>query len=281
MNIFQRLWINLQLLFNDYAYCKLFRLEDYDIPKLGMESQGMDIYNNRYIIQGSDNTGKLPSLAIIDIKNKKIILEYELPFNGCHMNNINLGIKLNKDYLFPIFYISECRNKRRCYVVNVSKDLSSCDLIQEIYFDTKLHYKSLQCPFDWIVDHFENYIYTFGMTGNYGEMEICKFRLPVFNLKKRTFTDKDVLDSFTVQNCFTYQGTKIINGKLYAFSGLDTKEYPTYLHIINLQTHEVENRININGLSELEAIGHYEDGFISVNNAYNPTYTFLKIKEKI
>lgn len=274
----QDFWLNLQLLFGaKYAKCKLFRLNEYQTPKYGMESQGMDVFDDRYIFQGSDNTGKLPSLVVVDLKTKKIVSEYQLPkLKGCHMNNINIGSDQLSNSKYPILYISECRNKRRCYVVNPLSD-TVCDLMQEIYFDSKKHYGGGgKYPFDWFVDD-SSQIYTFGMTGVDGEMEICKFKLPSLDYLKRTFTDDDVIESFKIQNIYTYQGTKIIDGKLYAFSGLDTKECPTYLHVINLKTHKIEEKININGLGELEALGKYKNGFIAVNCAYNPTYNYIRI----
>ena len=278
MNIFQKFWINLQLLFKNYVIVKLFRLEDYGKPNYGMESQGMDILDNRYIFQGSDNTGKLPSLVIIDTKIKKIIGELILDLPKCHMNNINFGPKINQNAKWPTLYISECRNLRCCYVISVSADLSKYNLIQTIYFKSDKHYRGGQYPFDWFIDVDKKYLYTFGITDCNGEMEIIQFKLPYLRKKEITLTDADILDSFTINNCYIYQGSKIIDDRLYVLSGFDTKDCPTYLHVINLQNHFVEKRINITGLSELEALGKYDNGIVAVNCAYNPTYTFIKLK---
>ena len=278
MNIFQKLWVNIQLLFKDYATVKLFRLEDYDKPKYGMESQGIDTLDNRYIFQGSDNPGKLPSLVVIDTKIKKIIGELMLDLPGCHMNNINLGPKINKNARWPTLYISECRNLRRCYVISIGADLSEYSLIQTIYFNSDKHYQGGKCPFDWFVDTDKKYLYTFGMTGVEGEMEVIKFKLPPLRKKEIILTDTDILDSFIIGDCYIYQGSKIVGNKLYALSGFDTEDYLTYLHIIDLQNHSVEKRINIAGLGELEALGKYDNGITVVNCAYNPTYTFIKFK---
>lgn len=282
MNIFQKLWVNIQLLFKDYATVKLFRLEDCGKPKYGMESQGMDILDNRYIFQGSDNTGKLPSLVVIDTTLKKIIGELVLDFPGCHMNNINFGPKINQNAKWPTLYISECHNLRRCYVscyvISIGADLSEYSLIQTIYFNSDKHYQGGKYPFDWFVDTDEKYIYTFGMTGVDGEMEIIQFKLPSLRKKEITLTDTDILDSFIIGDCYIYQGSKIIGNRLYALSGLDTEDYPTYLHIIDLQNPSVEKRISIDGLGELEALGKYDNGMAVVNCAYNPTYTFIKFK---
>ena len=84
--------------------------------------------------------------------------------------------------------------------------------------------------------------------------------------------------SITLTDCDVYQGTKVIDGKLYALFGLGTKECPTYIKIIDIEKGVVERSIRIDGLGELEAIGKYEDGIIVVNCAYNPTYTFVKLK---
>lgn len=270
----QDFWLKLQLLFGaKYAKCKLFRLNNYQTPKYGMESQGMDIFDNRYIFQGSDNTGNLPSLVVIDLKTKKIINEYQFPFDGCHMNNINLAPNAATNSNFPTLYISECRKKHRCYVVELVNN--TYNLVQEIFFSSNNHYGGCKHSFDWFID--DKYIYTFGNTDIEGEIDICKFNLPSLKSAKCTFTDDDIIDSFKVQNLFVYQGTKVIDGKLYTFSGLDTKDFPTYLIVINLKTHEIEKKININGLGELEALGKYKKGFIAVNCAYNPTYYYIRL----
>ena len=263
----------LQLLFRDYATYKLFRLEDYGTPWLGMGSQGMDVLSDRYIFQGSDQDGKA-SLVVIDTKTKSILGEMLVPLEGCHMNNINIGRKYRRDDKFPMLYISECKNKRRCYVMRLENDANYYSLVQDIWFVSDSHYGKSQNAFDWFVDGY--YIYTFGMTGNEGEMEIIKFNLPT-HLGMVKLTDKDIISSFTIQDCHVYQGSKVIGGKLYAPFGLGTDEYPTCLKIIDLDNGIVERSINIKGLGEIEAISKYEDGFIVVNNAINPTYTYLKI----
>lgn len=268
--------ISVQLLFKPYATRKLFRLYDYGDLKYGMESQGMDMYQSRYIFQGSDNTGNLVSLAVIDAEKKKILGDFALKLPKCHMNNINIG-EMYRNEAYPSLYISECKNKQRCFIIVPNAKLDGYKLLQTIYFKSEKHYGGSKYPFDWFKG--DKFIYTFGMTGVDNEMEICKFPLPKVNDNTEViFTDKDIKDSFKIGNCCTYQGTKIVNGKLYALSGLDTKECPTYLKVIDLEKHKVEKDINIKGLEELEAISVYEDGFIVVNGAYNPTYTFLKLK---
>lgn len=268
MTTLQRLWINIQLLFRDYATCKLFRLEEFGKPKLGMESQGMDVIGDRYIIQASDNTGKNASIVLLDMNKKKIIREFDLGIN-CHVNNIN--------YVAPYLYISECKNEHRCLVYSYLSPQLSANHISTLTYSGR-HYGNCKNAFDWFVH--DNFIYSYGMTDVDGEVEVLKFKKPSWKAMFYTYHDKDILTSFKVQGCYVYQGTKVVNGKLYALSELDADKYPTLLKIINLDTGEVERSIKIKGLGELEALGKYEDGIIVVNCATNPTYTFVKLKEK-
>lgn len=265
MNILQRLWVNTQLLFRDYATLKLFRLEDYGKPKYGMESQGMDVVDDRYIIQASDNTGKNASVVVIDMIDKKIVYETMLGFHS-HVNNVNA----TDDML----YISECKGKQRChgYISQIPIFYREPAFILSY---RGVHYDNCKNAFDWFVDG--KFIYTFGMADGYGTIEVLKFKKP-YAVGNKTLSDKDILHSFTLTDCHVYQGTKVIDGKLYALFGLGTKDCPTYIKIIDIEKGVVERSIRIDGLGELEALGKYEDGIIVVNCAYNPTYTFVKLK---
>ena len=49
------------------------------------------------------------------------------------------------------------------------------------------------------------------------------------------YTDADVIDSFVLSDMSIYQGSKIINGLLYAPVGYGTSEFPGYLKIVNIE----------------------------------------------
>ena len=267
VNCFQRLWINIQLLFIDYSKCKLFRLNDIAVPNYGMESQGMAVYQDRYIIQGSDNTGKCGSIAVADTKTHRIVYEYKFMTQN-HVNNINCDKATGR------LYVSECRNKHLCYVLSFDQYFNLMSCVQKIKY-SGAHYGNCTHSFDWFID--KDYLYTFGGTGAKGEMEILKFKKPTKNIWP-TLTDKDIIHSVIVQDCYVYQGTTVINGLLYALFGLDTPDAPSQLKIIDLSTGVVLKTIPLKGIGEPEGISQCEDGVLIVNCAYNPTYTFIKIK---
>lgn len=127
---------------------------------------------------------------IIDNNLKKIIAEYDLGLPNCHMNNINIGEKLNSDSKFPLLYISECRNLHRCFIINIKNDLSGFNIIQTITFKSNYYFSGCKKSFDWFV--YDNYIYAFGNTGIEGEIEIVKFKMPPLYKKEYVFTDDDV-----------------------------------------------------------------------------------------
>ena len=278
-------WTNLQLFFGKhFATYKLFRLKTYANLKYGMASQGMDMIDNRYIVQGSDNENENASFVIFDIVKKKLIAEFQFEFPS-HINNINIGGYLNDTSSWPLLYISECRCQHRCFVVNVRNDLSGFDIIQTFMFNSEKHYSGSRNSFDWFVDTKNNFIYTLGNSGKKNEIEICKFLLPTQRWITRTFIDNEVIDSFLL-SCNTFQGSKVIDDNLYVLNGIDTKDNPTQLQIIDLYGKILKDgkpvladQFTIKGLGEIEAIGKYDRGFIIENCAYNPTYYYLKIKK--
>jgi hypothetical protein len=278
-------WTNLQLFFGKhFATYKLFQLKKYAQPKYGMASQGMDMFNDRYIVQGSDNDNENASFVIFDIVKKKLVAEFqfEIPF---HINNINVGGYYNDNSEWPLLYISECKGQHRCFVVNVRNDLGGFDIVQTFIFDSEKHYSGSRNAFDWFIDTKNNFIYTLGNSGTPNQVEVCKFVLPPLRWITRTFIDDEVLDSFFF-SCNTFQGSKVIDDMLYVFNGLDTKDNPTQLKVIDLYGKILKDgkpvitkQLDIKGLGEIEAIGKYDDGFIIENCAYNPTYHYLKIKK--
>lgn len=271
----RKFWIWIQLLFKkEYATYKMFKLKDCYPNELAINPQGMDIYKDQYIFQGEDLGSGKQLLNIINIDKKEVIKKIHLNLPSCHMNNINIGYKLNRTDRFPLLYISECVGEHKCYVIRLENDLSNYSLIQTICFNSNNHYNKCKGAFDWFLS--EGFIYTFGIDSD-GVMEIIKFPYPQVNPDIVTYSDKHILDSFKIDNCYVYQGTKVIDGKLYALFGLDTKEYPTSLKVVDLRRRAIEKSINIKKFGELESLGKYKDGIIVVSCAYNPTYTFIKL----
>ena len=255
---------------------KLFPLSSLGIGPYSKNSQGMDIYNDDILFQaGVENT----LIHLISLKDSKVLgsVEFATPTGEpCHMNNINCGPKYNLEDSFPILYLSQTTDSKACFVLRISNDASHYELIQTIRYDGADHYKS-NSSFDWFIDLQNNLIYTYGKyNGNANQREIMKFSLPPLENKEVIFTDKDILDSFVLDNQSIYQGSKIIDGLLYCPVGYGNTQHPGRLIIIDLDKKEVVNDIPLN-CGEPESIGQFKNGAIICGGGRNPLYYFIRL----
>ena len=103
-----------------------------------------------------------------------------------------------------------------------------------------------------------------------------KFHLPSFKIGDVVFSDDDVIDSFVLNDMSIYQGTKIINGFLYAPVGYGDKEYPGYLKIIDLEKTKLKTSIAIK-CGEPESIGVYKNGAIICGGGRNSPFYYIQL----
>lgn len=258
-----------------YSITRLFRLSDFGIDQFSSSAQGMDVYNDRIIFQAG-LSGNL--IHIIDIITKDCLGTISFsPSNGepSHMNNINLGKKYDSGDRYPLLYVSQTVNSHACFVIRLSNDNVSYDVVQTIkYVGTKHYVGSL---YDWIIDLTNHFIYTYGHhDGIIVEREILKFPLPSLDEKEIRFTDEDIIDSFIIKDMSIYQGSKIINGLLYAPVGYGNKDFPGRLFIINLDEKRIVDDITIN-CGEPESIGQYGDGAIICGGGTNPVFYYIQL----
>ena len=257
---------------------KLFPLSSLGIGPYSKNSQGMDIYDNRLLFQAGlyKNT-----IYVLNLNTQEFLgsINFSVPQGeSSHMNNINCGEKLNRTDVYPLLYVSQTSDSHSCFVIRLSDDISSYDLIQTIkYIGTKHHTNS---NYDWFIDLRNHFVYTYGKhDGILEDREIVKFRLPSVESKEVFFTDHDVIDSFILKNMSIYQGSRIIDGLLYAPVGYGNYSFPGYLKIINLDKKTVVMDISIT-CGEPESIGQYKDGVIICGGGDNPGYYFIQFKSK-
>ena len=259
------------------SYIKtLFTLSNFGSATYPVDSQGMDVYDNKYLFQGNQS-GEDRSVYILDLVQKTILGNFLFTESGSwHMNNINCAIKEIDTDKFPLIYLSECYGTHRCAVVKISDSADSYIVKQLITFNTSSHYGGGSYAFDWFLDIENNLIYCYGNTASSGSVEIVKFNLPSLSDATVTLTDNDVLDSFIVNGIGIYQGSKLINGKLVCPEGFGNAEYPAYISVIDLTKKQVVTRVPW-GYGEPEAAAVYENGILIVNNSTNPIYRLLTI----
>lgn len=257
-----------------YTLKKLFRLSSFGVTPFTRNSQGMDIFNDRYLFQtGIDDT----KVHILDLETQESVgyVEFTVPDGEtAHMNNINCGRKSYRSDKYPLLYISQTGASHSCFVIRISDDAKSYELIQTIKYTGKKHHLK-SSSYDWFIDLDHDLIYTYGhYNGNREKREIVKFRLPSLDDTEVIYTDDDVLDSFVLENQSIYQGSKMINGFLYAPVGAGNALYPSCLMIIDLDKKEVHESVPLT-CGEPEAIGIYKSGAIINTGSWDPHYYFI------
>lgn len=253
----------------------LFKLSSFGVSPFSSIAQGMDIYQDEVMFQAGleGNT-----IHILDLNSHRCLgtIKFETP-NGepSHMNNINCGKKYASTDRWPLLYLSQTTYSHACFVIRLSNDAPSYEVVQSIkYVGNKHHINSL---YDWFIDTKRGFIYTYGYyNGIREEREIVKFPLPSYKDGDIVFTDDDVLDSFVLEDMSIYQGSKIINGLLYAPTGYGTNDYPGYLKIIDLEKQELKMSIPIN-CGEPESIGMYKNGAIICSAGKDSYYYYIQL----
>lgn len=261
-----------------YTLKKLYPLSSFGASPFSSNAQGMDVYDDRILFQTGTNDR---TIHIVDLESHTAIgsVVFTTPNGeGAHMNNINCSDKFTSSDLFPLLYVSQTGASHSCFVIRLSNDAKSFETIQTIRYSGKTHYLN-NCSYDWFIDPDNKFIYTYGhYNGNRVKREIMKFNLPSLDIAEVTFTDDDILDSFVLENQSIYQGSKMIDGMLYAPVGAGSELYPSRLIIIDLNKKEVAEDIPLH-CGEPEAIGRYKSGAIICTGGWDPFYFFITLTE--
>lgn len=258
-----------------YSVNKVFRLSDFGAEPFSGSSQGMDIFDNKILFQAG-LAGNI--IHVLDLQSQICLgsIEFIAPVReSSHMNNINCGSKYIDSDFFPLLYLSQTTNSHSCFVLRLSNDANSYELVQRIRYNGKLHHQGRN--YDWCIDTNNGYIYSYGRYNDIIDVrEIVKFPLPSLDNSEVTFTDEDVIDSFVLDNMSVYQGSRIIDGLLFAPVGCGTEEYPGFLKIIDLEKKELKESIALE-CGEPESIGVYRSGAIICGGRQNPAYYYIQL----
>ena len=269
-----------------YAMSVLSRMNDYGTPSVAINAQGMNVYNNRYIIQGSNKVGVGSHFVIIDLQEKTLnTITYETlqSGQGFHMNNINLAGKYQDTDVLPLAYCSECFNEKSCKVVRFSDTLDSSTIIQTIkYSGTTIQ---IQNYMDWILDYENGMIYAFKDSNN--GLDLYGFNLPSLENSDVVLGDADIIKTIRIPNtsgkAMVTQGGAIINGRLWTVFGMDTVNYPGFMAISDLSLQQMVSFVNLSGLGECESVCPYKQGVLiccasgglNASSLANPAYVYM------
>lgn len=262
---------------NEYKMMRWFNLLDYGSLSLNMASQGFDIWGD-FLFQAGAISGDATAnnIAIIDLKNRKILGQFEFTDTSYHMNNVNCGDKYADSDTYPVLYISQTYGAHKCCAIRLANDLSGYTILQEIVYTGSAHLANSNA-FDWFIDLDGGFIYAYGNSGSVARVEIVKFAMPALSVTSVSLSDADVLDSFTIDIPAYYQGTRVIGGKLFAPCGMGNSQYPAHLIVIDLSKKAIVSDVNFGtNVGEIEGCAPYYDLLVINNVSTNPLYRTLK-----
>ena len=255
-----------------------FSLLDYGGIGIAMDSQGMDIYNDSYLFQGSYVGDRGCGIVVVDLVNREIVgsVDFLKGSPPIHMNNINCGKKYKSEDRFPILYISEAHNEKRCFVTRLSDNASDYSILQVIKY-TGEKYASNNYM-DWFLDNDGGFLYAYGhLSAKSTEYCFIKFPLPPLTQESVLFTDDDIIDDFLINSeILVPQGTKMRNGILHTVYGYNTDKYPSWYVKFDLVNKKMISNAKLDKRwGEPEAVSFFQNKILISNNATNPSYWII------
>ena len=119
-------------------------------------TQGFAIYG-RYAFSMHDKG----QCVIIDLKRNRFVNTFIIEGNTGHCNNASFGVeRYSRKSQFPLFYVTECRGERACYVNDITTE--GARLVQKIFYDGE----EITGPCDWVVDAARKRIYLYCTIGS-------------------------------------------------------------------------------------------------------------------
>lgn len=208
-------------------------------------TQGFAIYG-RYGFSMHDKG----QCVIIDLKRKQFVNTFVLEGNTGHCNNASFGVeRYSKSSQFPLFYVTECRGDRACYVNDIS--LQGSRLVQKIYYSGE----EITGPCDWAVDAERELIYLYCTVGQL--RMLMWFPLPRLSDSDENgevhLSLKDSLGAIPAGDIKIPQGSLVTDDYLFLPEGVPTKG-TTALNVLHRHTSRLLQHINL-GSTGLEPEG--------------------------
>lgn len=213
-------------------------------------AQGMAIWEDKAYLFSHGG-----QCRVLNLKNGEVEREFLLESSDSsnHVNNACFGsTKVAKTKIPPI-YISECNQRRRCFVECLND--SGAVMVQTI--EARKKNGREESVLDWVVDSDKGFLYAITRNGKYlnttgfVQIFISKYILPTINAGGRVILyPSDRLDKFEVQFPNILQGAKIMNGLLYIVTGLqetarERKDSKRAIQVIDLKQRKLIKTIDL------------------------------------
>lgn len=228
-------------------------------------AQGMAIWNDLAFLMSDGGRCR-----VYNLESSKVTNEFMLAsaYKDNHVNNACFGKEYSEKGSCPALYITECKNKYRCFVENISED--SSQLVQTI--QAKENDKVLPVLI-WVTDARNRFLYAVTRSGkrldSIGTVNntITKYRLPLLQEGKEILlTEKDILDRFTIPFPNILQGAKIKGRYLYLVTGLQETsnarlDSKRAIKVIDLKTKTLKKNIDLTcvTMNEPEDMDFYKE----------------------
>ncbi|MBQ1253539.1 MAG: hypothetical protein IIY05_04270 [Alistipes sp.] len=166
--------------------------------------------------------------VILDIKRKKYINSFVVEGNTGHCNNASFGTEFySRESQFPLFYVTECRGERACYVNDIT--LQGSRLVQKIFYMGD----EITGPCDWAVDAEQKLLYLYCTIDN--QRTLMWFSLPRLsdsdNKGEVHLYPKDALGSISAGDIKIPQGSLIAGDYIFLAEGVPPRH--TALNVID------------------------------------------------
>ncbi len=242
-------------LFNDFT--KFTGKPSLDNP------QGFDIYDSRYLFQGSYKAGTGGSIIVVDL-DAGIKLGKVEGIGVEHVNLIICGDKYDESDLYPTLWVSSVGNEPYDgMVIRLNNDLNGFEVVHNIkYIGTQLDAGAHVIPFkedDKII------LYSFGIgSGSYVGKALF-VDAAVLGQTDVTIDDIDIERHITFQAAPKMQGARVLGGQLCVPTGIGDS---AAILFVNIDDGSIESKIPLAGElypfneSEPEAVALYKNCLI-------------------
>ncbi len=210
--------------------------------------------------------------VILDIKRNRYVNHFTVEGNTGHCNNASFGCEyFSKESTFPLFYVSECRGQRACYVNDIT--LQGSKLVQKIFYSGD----EINGPCDWAVDAKHRLLYLYCTIGR------CRM-LMWFMLPRLSDSDskgevhlflKDALGSIPAGDIKIPQGSHIADDYIFLAEGVPPRH--TALNVIHRHSAEQLMHIDLSDTGiEPEGIATYKRWlYLSFHSPRKPRHNII------
>ena len=210
--------------------------------------------------------------VILDIKRKKYINSFVVEGNTGHCNNASFGTEFySRESQFPLFYVTECRGERACYVNDIT--LQDSRLVQKIFYMGD----EIAGPCDWAVDAEQKLLYLYCTIDN--QRTLMWFSLPRLsdsdNKGEVHLYPKDALGSIPAGDIKIPQGSLIAGDYIFLTEGVPPRH--TALNVIDRHSAQRLMHLDLTEMGiEPEGIAIYRGWiYLSLHTPRKPRHNII------